>query len=91
MLNIGLGHGQLRNGLFWFPELLFSEPVCNRNAWDCIWHEQRIVCWMFCVVFTKIGLSGLSPDYFLSQAWPDLWPRMTNVCYWHKFNDILKM
>ena len=22
----------------------------------------------------KTGLSGLSPDYFLGQAWPDLWP-----------------
>ena len=35
-LNIGLGQGKLRNSPFWFPELLFSEPVCNRNAWDCI-------------------------------------------------------
>ena len=84
-LKIRLGHGHLRNSLFWFPELLFSEPVCNRNAWDCIWPEQGIVCWMFCVVFTKIGLSGLSQDYFLGQAWPG----MTNVC--HKFNDILNM
>ena len=39
----------------------------------------------------KTGLSGLSPDYFRGQAWPHLWPRMTNVCYCHKFNDILKM
>ena len=86
-----MGHVQLRNGLFWFPELLFSEPVCNRNAWDCIWPKKGIVCWIFCVVFTKTGLSGLSPDYFRGQAWPDLLPGMTNVCYCHKFNDILKM
>ena len=45
------------------------------------------MCLMFCVVFTKIGLSGLSPDYFLGQAWSG----MANVCYCHKFNDILNM
>ena len=39
----------------------------------------------------KTGLSGPSPDYFLGQAWPDLWPGMANVCYCHKFNDILNM
>ena len=38
-LNIGLGHGQLRNSPFWFSELLFLEPVYNRNTWDCIWPE----------------------------------------------------
>ena len=86
-----MGHRQLRNGPFRFPELLFSELVCNRNAWDCIWPEQGIACWMFSVVFTKTGLFELSPYYFRGQAWPDLWPRMTNVCYCHKFNDILKM
>ena len=73
------------------PELLFSEPVCNQNAWDCIWPEQGIVFWIFCEVFTKTGLSGLSPDYFLGQAWPDLWPGMTNMCYCHEFNDMLNM
>ena len=46
---------------------------------------------MFCEVFTKIGLSGLSPDYFLGQAWLDLWPGMANVCYCHEFNDMLNM
>ena len=50
-------------------------------------HEQGVTCWMFCVVFTKIGLFGLSPDYFLGQAWPG----MVNVCYCHKFNDIMNM
>ena len=43
------------------------------------------------VVFTKTGLSGLSPDYSLGQAWPDLWPGMANVCYCHEFNDMLNM
>ena len=52
-LNIGLGHRQLRNSPFWSSELLFSEPVYNRNTWDCIWPEQGIACWMFYVVFTK--------------------------------------
>ena len=51
--------------------------------------ELRVGC--FFVVFTKTGLSGLSIDYFRGQAWSDLWPGMTNVCYCHKFNDILKM
>ena len=67
-----------------FPELLFSEPVCNQNAWDCICPEQGIVCWMFCELFTKTGLSGLSSDYFLGQAWPDLWSGMANI----EFNKI---
>ena len=62
---MGLGHGQLRNGSFLFPELLFSEPVCNRNAWDYIWPEQGIECWMFGVVFTKkLDFLDLSPNYF---------------------------
>ena len=74
-----------------FPELLFPEPVCNQNAWYCIWPEHGIVCWMFCEVFTKTGLSGLSPNYLLGQAWPDLWPGMTNMCYYHEFNDMLNM
>ena len=38
------------------------------------------MCWIFCEVFTKTGLSGLSPDYFLGQAWPGLWPGMANIC-----------
>ena len=53
--------------------------------------SREIVCWMFCVVFTKTGLSGQSPEYFRGQAWPDLWPRMTNVCYCHKLNNMLNM
>ena len=36
------------------------------------------MCCMFCVVLIKAGLSGLSPDYFGGQAWPDLWPGMAN-------------
>ena len=43
------------------------------------------------MVFTKTGLSGLSPDYFFGQAWPNLWPGMANVCYCHEFNDMLNM
>ena len=86
-----MGHGLLRHSPFWFPELQFSEPVCNQNAWDCICPEQGIVCWMFCVVFTKTGLSGLSPDYSLGQAWPNLWLGMVNVCYCHEFNEMLNM
>ena len=43
------------------------------------------------MVFTKPGLSGLSPDYSLGQAWPDLRPGMANVCYCHEFNDMLNM
>ena len=49
------------------------------------------MCWMFCVVFTETGLSGLILNYFLGQAWPDLWPGRANVCYCRKFNDILNM
>ena len=49
------------------------------------------MCWMFCEVFTKTGRSGLSSDYFLGQAWPDLWPGMANMCYCHEFNDMLNM
>ena len=26
-MNIGLGHGQLRNGPLWLSKLLFTEPV----------------------------------------------------------------
>ena len=51
--------------------------------------ELRVGFFVWCL--QKTGLSGLSPDCFLGQAWPDLWPRMTNVCYCHKFNDILNM
>ena len=36
------------------------------------------------MVFTKTGLSGLSPDYSLGQG-------MANVCYCHEFNDMLNM
>ena len=43
------------------------------------------------MVVTKIGLFGLSPDYFRGQAWPDLWPEMANVCYCHKLNNMLNM
>ena len=43
------------------------------------------------MVVTKTGLSGLSPDYFRGQAWPDLWSRMANVCYCHKLNNMLNM
>ena len=39
----------------------------------------------------KLDFLDISPNYFRGQAWPDLWPRMTNVCYCHKFNDLLKM
>ena len=74
-----------------FPELLFSEPVCNQNAWDCIWPEHGIVCWMIFEVFTNTGLSRLSPEHFLGQTWPDLWPGMANMCYCHEFNDMLNM
>ena len=49
------------------------------------------MCWIFCEVFTKTGLSGPSPNYFLGQAWPDLWPGMANMCYCHEFNDMLNM
>ena len=77
--------------MFLFSELLFSELVCNRNAWDSIWPEQGIACWIFGVVFIKTGLYALSPDYFLGQAGPALWSGMANVCYCHKSNDILNM
>ena len=43
------------------------------------------------MLLTKTGLSRLSPDYFLGKVWSDLWPGMANVCYCHKFNDILNM
>ena len=39
------------------------------------------------MVFTKTGLSELSPDYFQGQAWPG----MANVCYGHKLNNMLNM
>ena len=53
--------------------------------------SRELFVFMFCEVFTKNGLSGLSPDYFLGQAWPDLWPGMANMCYCHEFNDMLNM
>ena len=43
------------------------------------------------MVFTKHSLYGLSPDYFLGQALPDLWPGMTNVCHCHKFKNMLNI
>ena len=48
------------------------------------------MCWMFCVVFTKSGLSGLSPDYSLGQAWPDFGQEWL-MCDCHEFNDMLNM
>ena len=44
-----------------------------------------------CGIYKKNGLSELSPDYFLGQAWPDLVPGMAYVCYCHEFNDMLNM
>ena len=77
--------------MFRFSELLFSESVCILNAWSCVWLEQGIMCWMFCVVFTKSGLFGLSPYYFLGQAWLDLWSGMTNVCFCCELNNVLNV
>ena len=51
--------------------------------------ELRVGC--FVLYLQKTRLSRLRPDYFRGQAWPDLWSGMTNVCYCHKFIDILKM
>ena len=39
----------------------------------------------------KIGLYGLSPDFFQGQEWPDLWLGMANVCYCHKLNNMPNM
>ena len=50
-----------------------------------------MACWMFCVVLTKSGLSGLSPDYFQGQACLDLWTVMANVCYCCKLNNMLNV
>ena len=50
--------------------------------------ELRVGC--LCGIY-KTGLPELSPDYFRGQAWPDLWPGMANVCYCHKFNNMLNM
>ena len=74
-----------------FSELMFLEPVCILNAWGCVWPEQGIACWRFFEVFTKVGLFGLSPDYLLGQALPDLWSGMVNVCYCCKLNNMLNM
>ena len=49
------------------------------------------MCWMICEVFANTGLSRISPEYFLGQTWPDLWPGMDNMCYCHEFNDMLNM
>ena len=49
------------------------------------------MCWLFCVVLIKSGLSRLSPDYFRGQAWSDLWPGMANVCYCCKLNNMLNV
>ena len=40
------------------------------------------------MILTQAGLSGLSPDYFQGQAWPDLWSEMANVCYCCKLNNM---
>ena len=53
--------------------------------------SRELCVFIFCEVFTKNGLSGLSPDYFLGQAWPDLRSGMANMCYCHEFNDMLNM
>ena len=45
----------------------------------------------FFVVLTQAGLSGLTPDYFQGQVLPDLWPRMANVCYCCKLNNMLNV
>ena len=37
------------------------------------------MCIEFCVIFTKVGISGQSL-LFSSQVWPDLWPEMANLC-----------
>ena len=29
--------------------------------------------------------------FFRGQVWPDLWPRMANVCYYCKLNNMLNM
>ena len=42
---------------------------------------------VFFVVFTKVGLFGLSPYYFRGQVWPG----MANVCYCYKLNNMLNM
>ena len=46
---------------------------------------------VLCGIYKKTRLYGLSPDYFLGQAWSDLWPGMANVCYCHKFNEYVKL
>ena len=43
------------------------------------------------MVLIEAGLSGISLDYFRGQAWPDLWPRMANVCYYCKLNNMLNV
>ena len=43
------------------------------------------------MVLIKSGLFVLSLDYFRGQAWPNLWPRMANVCYCCKLNNMLNV
>ena len=49
MLNIGLGHGQLRNGPFWFPELLFSERFVTEMLGTAygMSRELRVGCFVW--------------------------------------------
>ena len=54
-LKIWLSNGQFRNGPFWFLELLFSKPVCNRNAWGL--HMARAwncVLDVFCGIYKNL-------------------------------------
>ena len=51
--------------------------------------ESHVGCFPW--YLQKTGLSKLSLDYFRGQAWPDLWPGITNVCYGHKLNNMLNM
>ena len=45
----------------------------------------------FWVKITKVGIFGLSLDFFQGQVWPDLWSGMANVCYYCKLNNMLNV
>ena len=45
----------------------------------------------FCVKITKVGIFGLSLDFFQGQVWPDLWSEMANECYCCKLNNMLNV
>ena len=77
--------------LFGFRNFSFWNRFVNETLGAAYGLSRELHVGCFFVVVIKTRLYGLSPDYFQGQAWPDLRPRMANVCYFHKLNNMLNM